>query len=53
MTDLFRTQFMRTVLKMAANQGKDDYVAVLSRKFQTHVKMIFKQFVVKTRKCKN
>lgn len=39
---------MRTVLEMTANQRENDYVAVLSWKLQTHVEMVFEQFVVKT-----
>lgn len=40
---------MRAVLEMATKQRENDDVAILRREFQTHVEMVFKQFVVKTR----
>lgn len=41
---------MRTILKMTANQGEYNYVAVLCWKLQAHVEVVFKQFVIETTK---
>lgn len=41
---------MRTILKMTANQGEYNYVAVLCWELQAHVEVVFKQFVIETTK---
>lgn len=39
---------MGTILKVTANQGKYNDVAVLCWEFQAHVEVVFKQFVIET-----
>ena len=45
---LLWTQLVGAALEVAANQWECNYVAVLSRKFQAHVELIFKYFAVET-----
>jgi hypothetical protein len=47
-THLLWAQLMGATLKVATYQRKSHNVTILSRKLQTHVKLIFKYLVVKT-----
>jgi hypothetical protein len=46
-THLFWTQLMGAALEVATYQRKGNNVSILSRKFQTHMELIFKYLVVK------
>jgi hypothetical protein len=46
LTHLLWAQFMRAALKVATYQRKGNNVTILSRKFQTHVELIFKYLVI-------